>query len=78
MLTTFQFIVMFRSRFNGAFPKSLANFGPQEIERGVVDTLPSEQVEDLLCALLGLLLNRKQDVKYVPHTLCFSWKNEKD
>lgn len=57
------FIVMFRSRFNEAFPKSLANFGPQDIERGVVDSLPSEPVEDLLCALLGLLLNRKQDVK---------------
>lgn len=56
---------MFRSRFTDAFPKSLANFGPQEIERGVVDSAPSEQVEDLLCALLGLLLNRKQDVKCV-------------
>ncbi|KAI9746509.1 MAG: hypothetical protein M1818_000222 [Claussenomyces sp. TS43310] len=59
------FIVMFRSRFTEAFPKSLANFGPQELERGVVDTAPGEYVEHLLCALLGLLLNRKQDVKYV-------------
>ena len=56
---------MFRSRFTEAFPKSLANFGPQEIERGVVDSVPGEHVENLLCALLGLLLNRKQDVKYV-------------
>ncbi len=55
---------MFRSRYNDAFPKSLANFGPQELERGVVDSLPGEHVEHLLCALLGLLLNRKQDVKY--------------
>lgn len=55
---------MFRSRFSDAFPKSLANFGPQELERGVVDSLPGEHVEHLLCALLGLLLNRKQDVKY--------------
>lgn len=54
---------MFRSRFTEAFPKSLPNFGPQELERGVVDTVPGEQVEQFLCALLGLLLNRKQDVK---------------
>jgi hypothetical protein len=57
---------MFRSRFTEAFPKSLPNFGPQELERDVVDTVPGEGVEHLLCALLGLLLNRKQDVKYVP------------
>ena len=56
---------MFRSRFTEAFPKSLPNFGPQELERDVVDTIPGEGVEHLLCALLGLVLNRKQDVKYV-------------
>jgi hypothetical protein len=61
-----QFIVMFRSRFTEAFPKSLANFGPQELERDIVDIVPGEQVEHFLCALLGLLLNRKQDVKYAP------------
>jgi hypothetical protein len=61
-----QFIVMFRSRFTEAFPKSLPNFGPQELERDVVDGVPGEGVEHLLCAILGLLLNRKQDVKYVP------------
>lgn len=60
-----QFIVMFRSRFTEAFPKSLANFGPQELERAVVDSIPGEHGEHFLCALLGLLLNRKQDVKYV-------------
>jgi hypothetical protein len=59
-----QFIVMFRSRFTEAFPKSLAHFGPQELERDIVDIVPGEQVEHFLCALLGLLLNRKQDVKY--------------
>ncbi|PHH85113.1 hypothetical protein CDD83_875 [Cordyceps sp. RAO-2017] len=57
------FIVMFRSRFSDAFPKSLAHFGPQELERDVVDSLPGDRVEHFLCALLGLLLNRKQDVK---------------
>jgi hypothetical protein len=57
---------MFRARFSEAFSKNLANFGPQELERDVVDTLPGERVEHFLCALLGLLLNRKQDVKYVP------------
>ena len=59
-----QFIVMFRSRFNEAFPKSLANFGPQELERDVTDSVPGGRAEHFLCALLGLLLNRKQDVKY--------------
>ncbi|KAI1306321.1 hypothetical protein F5Y03DRAFT_138970 [Xylaria venustula] len=57
------FIVMFRSRFNDALPKSLANFGPQELERDVTESIPGERVEHFLCAVLGLLLNRKQDVK---------------
>lgn len=57
------FIVMFRSRFAEAFPKSLGNFGPQELERDVRDSVPGELVEQFLCAVLGLLLNRKQDVK---------------
>ncbi|KAL6403749.1 hypothetical protein AUP68_13119 [Ilyonectria robusta] len=57
------FIVMFRSRFHDAFPKSLAHFGPQELERDVVESIPGDRVEHFLCALLGLLLNRKQDVK---------------
>ncbi|KAK0710966.1 hypothetical protein B0H67DRAFT_492836 [Lasiosphaeris hirsuta] len=56
-------IVLFRARFTEVFPKSLTNFGPQELERDVVDTVPGERVEQFLCALLGLLLNRKQDVK---------------
>ncbi|ETS76396.1 hypothetical protein PFICI_11783 [Pestalotiopsis fici W106-1] len=57
------FIVMFRSRFNEAFPRSLANFGPQELERDVTESIPGDRVEHFLCAVLGLLLNRKQDVK---------------
>ncbi|KAF2669211.1 hypothetical protein BT63DRAFT_424943 [Microthyrium microscopicum] len=57
------FIVMFRSRFSDAFPPKLINLGPQDIERGVVDTVPSPQVESLLCALLGLMLNRKKPVE---------------
>lgn len=57
---------MFRSRFNEALPKSLANFGPQELERDVTESIPGERVEHFLCAVLGLLLNRKQDVKYGP------------
>lgn len=60
-----QFIVMFRARFTEAFPKSLANFGPQELERDIVESIPGERVEHFLCALLSLLLNRKQDVKCV-------------
>ncbi|RYO77579.1 hypothetical protein DL766_005576 [Monosporascus sp. MC13-8B] len=58
------FSVMFRSRFNDAFPKSVANFGPQELERDVTESVPGQRVEQFLCAVLGLLLNRKQDVKY--------------
>ncbi|KAF4996102.1 hypothetical protein FGRMN_4695 [Fusarium graminum] len=58
-----QFIVMFRSRFQDAFPKSLTHFGPQELERDVVEPIPGDRAEHFLCALLGLLLNRKQDVK---------------
>ncbi|TPX13760.1 uncharacterized protein E0L32_005704 [Thyridium curvatum] len=57
------FIVMFRNRFNDAFPKNLANFGPQELERDIADSVPGERVEHFLCALLKLLLNRQQDVK---------------
>ncbi|PQE22310.1 hypothetical protein CJF32_00004674 [Rutstroemia sp. NJR-2017a WRK4] len=34
-----------------------------ELERAVVDTEPGEHAAQFLCALLGLLLNRKQDVK---------------
>lgn len=56
---------MFRSRFSDAFPKTLAHFGPQELERDVVEFVPGDRVEHFLCALLGLLLNRKQDVKCV-------------
>ena len=59
-----QFIVMFRARFTETLPKSLPNFGPQELERDIVDSVPGTRVEQFLCALLGLLLNRKQDVKY--------------
>ena len=54
---------MFRSRFSDAFPKSLPHYGPQDIERGVEEEVPGEQIERLLCALLGLVLNRKKDVE---------------
>ena len=54
---------MFRARFNDAFPRSLPNFGPQDIERGVIGTQPEESIEKLLCALIGLALNRKKDVE---------------
>jgi hypothetical protein len=57
---------MFRSRFSDVFPTKLQNIGPQDIERGVVDPLPTPVVESLLCALLGLVLNRKKYVELVP------------
>ncbi|KAL9092709.1 MAG: hypothetical protein Q9159_000607 [Coniocarpon cinnabarinum] len=50
----------FRSRFDAALPKSVTNLGPQDVENGVVSSEPSEVVENLLCALLGLALNRKK------------------
>lgn len=65
---------MFRSRFTDAFPPKCPHFGPQDIERGVADTPPSSQIESLLCALLGLVLNRKKPVESVspsfPPNLC--------
>lgn len=56
---------MFRSRFNDAMPSKLASFGPQDIERGVTDLPPSPEVQNLLCAVLALVLNRKKPVEYV-------------
>jgi hypothetical protein len=60
---------MFRSRFADAFPGKLAHFGPQDLEFGVVDSHPSPQVENLLCAVLALVLNRKKPIEYVQHQL---------
>ncbi|TPX23492.1 hypothetical protein DIZ76_012824 [Coccidioides immitis] len=57
------FIVMFRARFSDVFPKSVPNYGPQDIERGVTDIVPGDHIEKLLCALIGLILNRKKDVE---------------
>ncbi|KAH7087487.1 hypothetical protein FB567DRAFT_346607 [Paraphoma chrysanthemicola] len=57
------FIVMFRSRFNDAFPRGAPHVGPQDIEEGVAEGTPSADVEGLLCALLGLVLNRKKPVE---------------
>ncbi|KAJ5653233.1 hypothetical protein N7490_000236 [Penicillium lividum] len=57
------FIVMFRARFHDAFPRNLPHFGPQDIEKGVEEPIPGEYIERLLCALLGLVLNRKKDVE---------------
>lgn len=54
---------MFRSRFNDAFPRGAPHVGPQDIEQGVLGDTPSADVEGLLCALLGLVLNRKKPVE---------------
>lgn len=65
---------MFRNKFNDVFPKNLTTFGPQELEREIVDSVPGDRVEAFLCAILKLLLNRQQEVKYAPPdpsiTLC--------
>ena len=54
-------VVMFRSRFNEAFSRSCPHFGPQELEVGVHEIVPTEVAERLLCSLLALCLNRKKD-----------------
>jgi len=54
---------MFRSRFADVFPKNVPNLGPQDIENGVVGEGLSQPVENFLCALIGLVLNRKKDVE---------------
>ena len=56
---------MFRSRFNDVLPSKVPHFGPQDIERGVMDGPPTQQVQQLLCAVLALVLNRKKPVEYV-------------
>ena len=58
---------MFRARFHEVFPRSTPHYGPQDIERGAVETPPGDYIERLLCALLGLVLNRKKDVEYGRH-----------
>ncbi len=58
-----QFIVAFASRFHSVLPKSVPTFGPQELERSIVESVPGDLVEILLCALLSLLLNRKKPVE---------------
>lgn len=58
---------MFRARFNDVFPKSLPQYGPQDIERGVADATPGDHIERFLCALIGLVLNRKKEVEYGAH-----------
>ena len=63
---------MFRERFSDVFPKSLPHYGPQEIERGVADIVPGDHIERLLCALVGLVLNRKKDVEYAYPPLSYT------
>lgn len=60
---------MFRKRFDSVMPRSLAHFGPLELEQDIQQDPPAERVEQFLCVLLGLLLNRKQDIKYAVRRL---------
>lgn len=60
---TLQFLVMFRKRFDSVMPRSLPHFGPLELEQDIQQDPPAERVEQFLCVVLGLLLNRKQDIK---------------
>ncbi|KAG0155772.1 hypothetical protein PDIDSM_2945 [Penicillium digitatum] len=61
------FIVAFRARFHEVFPKGVPHYGPQDIEKGIEESPPGEYIERLLCALLGLVLNRKKEVEYCRH-----------
>ena len=63
-MVSMQVIVMFRSRFSEAFSSKLAHLGPRDVERGVDDGPPSPQIESFLCAMLGLVNNRKKPVEY--------------
>lgn len=58
---------MFRARFHDVFPRHVPHYGPQDIERGIEESPPGDYIERLLCALLGLVLNRKKDVEYGRH-----------
>lgn len=58
---------MFRARFHDVFPRSAPHFGPQDIEKGAVEQPPGDYIERLLCALLGMVLNRKKEVEYGRH-----------
>lgn len=49
------------------FPKGVPHYGPQDIEKGIEESPPGEYIERLLCALLGLVLNRKKEVEYGRH-----------
>lgn len=50
-------------------PRSLAHFGPVEFEQDIQQDPPAERLEHFLCVVLGLLLNRKQDIKLaIPST----------
>lgn len=49
------------------FPKGVPHYGPQDIEKGIEESSPGEDIERLLCALLGLVLNRKKEVEYGCH-----------
>ena len=66
---------MFRSRFSDVFPRSLLHLGPQDIENGVEGPVASDQVEKLLCSVLGLVLNRKKDIEYVACPECHITSN---
>jgi hypothetical protein len=72
---------MFRSRFAEAFPRGAPHVGPQDIEEGVQGETPSSTVEGLLCALLGLVLNRKKPVESVlPHyplIIPYAWSHRR-
>lgn len=50
------------------FPKGVPHYGPQDIEKGIEESPPGEYIERLLCALLGLVLNRKKEVEYGRHS----------
>lgn len=49
--------------------------GPQDLERGVSADLPTPEIESLLCALLGLVNNRKKPIELVSPEATFLYQD---
>ncbi|KAF3935733.1 hypothetical protein ABW19_dt0209202 [Dactylella cylindrospora] len=58
----YAFIIAFLAKFNHIL-KNVPNMGPQDLEAGVAETPIAENVEQLLCKLLTLALNRQKQVE---------------
>ncbi|KAK9456324.1 hypothetical protein V1511DRAFT_457684 [Dipodascopsis uninucleata] len=55
-------LVMFRSRFTELY-NGVPDMGPQDFEEGIIEELPSAEVDAFLSRTLGLALNRKKAIE---------------